>query len=79
MSFSENLKYHIHRMGFNTVSLAEKLDVTPSAIGFWQKGSRFPKKPETIEELIGTLGITAIDLFGNKDESVKKIVYRKTT
>jgi transcriptional regulator with XRE-family HTH domain len=74
VSFSENLKTNIRSKGFNTVSLAEKLDVTPSAIGFWQKGSRFPRKPEIIEEIISVLDITAIDLFGNKDESVRKIV-----
>jgi len=74
MSFSTNLKYYIKKKGYNTVSLSKKLDVSAGAIGFWQKGSRFPKKPETIEKLIDILDITAIDLFGDKKKHTRKIV-----
>lgn len=72
-SFSENLKYNISKKGFNTVTLGELINVSAGAVGFWQKGSRFPKKAETIESLIEALNITAVDLFNNPNENKKKI------
>ena len=72
-SFSKKLKYHISKMGFNTVSLGEKMNMSAGAIGFWQNGSRFPKSPETIERLMTILNINAIDLFSNTQENKKKI------
>lgn len=63
MKIGNNIKALRRQRGITQETLAERLGVTPSAVGNYERGVSFPKE-DVLGRLFGALGCTPNELFG---------------
>ncbi|AUS95410.1 hypothetical protein CDQ84_19100 [Clostridium thermosuccinogenes] len=78
-----NLGYYLSLRGISQKELADKLNVSQSAVTNWIKGKNSPDI-ETVAEICDILSISVVDLFGTENndmytEMEKRVIaeYRK--
>lgn len=70
-SFSDVFKYLRIRDGLSQRELAKKLKISPSAVGMYESGQRFPSR-EAEEQIADFFNVT-IDFLRGKDEETVPI------
>ena len=63
MNIGNNIRALRRQRGITQETLADRLGVTPSAVGNYERGVSFPKD-DVLERLFGALGCTPNELFG---------------
>ena len=75
----ENLSNYLSVKGVSQKQLAEKLDVSQSAVTNWVKGNNSPDI-ETVAKICDVLNISVVDLFGSNGsempERIQKVMSR---
>ena len=74
-TFADMLKYLRKREGLSQRELAYKLKLSPSSIGMYESGKRFPER-ETEEALADFFNISLNNLRGKDDESPVDYIIR---
>ena len=75
-----NLGYYLSLRGISQKELAQRLNVSPSAVTNWIRGKNSPDI-EIVAQICDILEISVLDLFGTEDneqysEFEKKIIYQ---
>lgn len=70
MSFGKRLVFYRNQAGYNQKQLAEKLNILPTRLNYWEKDKREPDV-EMIKALASALCVSSDELLGIKKESPK--------
>lgn len=70
MSFGKRLVFYRNQAGYNQKQLAEKLNILPTRLNYWEKDKREPDV-EMIKALASALCVSSDELLGIKNESPK--------